>query len=81
MTPSNPVPTNTKIGWTVVQQQEVTEQTAGGKFTRGVRITAQLSDGTPFSIFVPQAQYNQATVKTLLNAQAMVVANIQGLSG
>lgn len=81
MTPMTPTPKNVQIGWKVVQTQEVVEQGPNLKFIQGHRITAALTDGTTFSVFVPNAQYNPTTVKAMLSAQAQTVAAVQGLSG
>jgi len=70
-----------QVSWTVTSQQETTGADANGRYGEGYRITFTTDAGQSGTIFVPDAQYNQETVRNLINAKVAAMQNVIGLSG
>lgn len=74
-------PTPEGPAWNVTGQQQASDQGPNGLLVPGVRIHASLGDGTPFSVWVPHAQYNLQMVNQLLQDMANRTAAIGNLRG
>jgi hypothetical protein len=63
-------PSYSDTSWTVTSQVPGIVQQADGNFTKGVTITFRTGGGYVGTVEVPNAQYNEATVKQLIAAKA-----------
>ena len=80
MTPQQQRPQQ-QTQWRVTDVQEVSDLAPTGQFVRGQRVSYQLADGATGTVFVPNSQFNEATVRTLVSAAAQRLANVKGLQG
>lgn len=74
-------PAKMPVTWTVISQQEVTDQDKAGNYVQGARVTFQLNTGTTGSVFVPTTIYNAETVAEAINKAAHKINNVDHLSG
>lgn len=67
------------VGWAVTAQQEVTAPDANGRYVPGVRVSFQTARGLTGTVFVPDQQYNAATVRAAVNARVDLMHSINDL--
>jgi len=67
--------------WRVTSQQESTQPGPAGTYTKGVNVTFITASGVTASVFVPNAQYNVATVQQMIAERAAALAAVDALQG
>ena len=77
---TTPTPTPTPTPASVTGQIEQTQVGANGTLVQGMTITFTTGTGTTGSVFVPLAQYNAATVKAMIAAQAAKIDAVAALT-
>lgn len=67
--------------WKVAgQAPNQTEVDGAGNVVEGTRVYFQMGDGTAGSVFIPQNQYNVATVKARIAEQAEHIHGVSNLT-
>lgn len=68
--------------WKVTGQVEMIQPVPGGIAQQGKKITVQvLANGSTFTVFVPDNEYNLENVQSVIAAAYANVAAVNGLSG
>lgn len=66
--------------WKFDNQVETIQPSPTGGVTSGFKVTFITGDGHSGSVFVPDAQYDPATVKALIDAKVAIMAQVARLS-
>lgn len=69
------------MAWQIISQQQRTGQNDAGQYVPGVNVTFRTDKGSVDTVFVPNASYNEDTVKMLITQQAITMDNIAQLQG
>lgn len=72
---------STGAGWTVTGQMEVTAPDSTGRYVQGVKISFTTFEGLSGTVFVPDAQYNTASVAAAIGARVAQMRAVHGLGG
>lgn len=70
----------TESGWKVTSQRETSAPDPSGNYTEGMVVAFTTRGGVSGSVFVPNSQYNKATVKQMIGERAAVLDDVQSLT-
>jgi hypothetical protein len=65
--------------WHVVSQRQTSDITADGRFVQVMEVTVETASGTTFSIRVPEAAYDEDSVRQLIEARVAQILAVENL--
>jgi hypothetical protein len=74
-------PDNGAPAWTITAQREDYQVAPNGQLGAGVIVAFTTVSGITGSVFVPNADYNPAKVRALVDARAMAMEAVHKLTG